>query len=53
VSPGKEEPPERRFWHALVQSFDQFERDSPEGMVTTVADVTTVTGLTFTAGFRR
>jgi hypothetical protein len=48
VSSGREEPPERRFWEALVRSFDQFEQDSPEGM-TTVAEVKTITGDTFTA----
>jgi hypothetical protein len=42
------EPPDRRFWLALVYAFNQFEEERPKGM-TTVADVTTVTGRTFTA----
>jgi hypothetical protein len=33
-----------------VQSFDLFERDHPEGM-TTVVDVTTISGQKFTASF--
>jgi hypothetical protein len=41
------QPPDRLFWQALVASFERFNDDRPQGM-TTVVDVRTVTGDTFT-----